>query len=72
MSLRIPLDLILRIERIQKKSGLAKASILQLCVRAGLPELESGRVNLVATDPYPIKEITALRAAERPKKSAGR
>lgn len=70
MSLRIPQDLLLRIERIQKKSGLAKAAILQLCIRAGLPELESGRVNLLATEPYSIEEITSLRAGEKPKKSA--
>lgn len=68
-SLRIDDDLTGRIDRIAGKSGLAKAAILQLCIRAGLPELESGRVNLIATDPYPIPEITALRAAEEPKKS---
>jgi len=67
-SLRIDDDLTARIDRIAQKSGLAKAAILQLCIRAGLPELESGRVNLIATDPYPLTEVRSLRAAEEPKK----
>lgn len=71
-SLRIDDELKMRIDLIAAKSGLAKAAILQLCVRAGLPELESGRVNLIATNPYPIHEVTALRAADAPKKSTGR
>ena len=65
-SLRIDDELAARIERIAKKSGLAKAAILQLCVRAGLPELESGRVNLLATDP----EIAAETASSGKKSAA--
>jgi hypothetical protein len=70
-SLRIDDELKIRIERIAQKSGLAKSAILQLCVRAGLPLLESGKVNLIATEPYPLTEVTASRAAESPKKSTG-
>jgi hypothetical protein len=51
---------------MQKKSGLSKAAILQLCVRAGLPELESGRVNLIATSPCHLSEAKGV--AEEPKK----
>lgn len=68
-TLRLPLDLMERIEKIRLKSGLTDAAIIQLCVRAGLPELESGRVNLFSTGTYHVQEITSLRAAEAPKKS---
>jgi len=69
-SLRIDGELKMRIERISKKSGLAKAAILQLCVRAGLPLLESGKVNLIATEPYSIEELKTPRSDDSAKKSA--
>ena len=69
-SLRIDDELKIRIERIANKSGLAKAAILQLCVRAGLPLIESGKVNLIATEPDQAEEVTALRATQTPKKSS--
>ena len=43
--MRIAPEIEARVQKIAEKSGLAKAAILQLCIRAGLPEIESGRVN---------------------------
>lgn len=58
-----------RIDQIVIRTGKTQHAVLLDIVKAGLREIEEGRYNPYAT-PYPLTEITALRAAEAPKKSA--
>jgi predicted DNA-binding protein len=64
ISLRIAPEIEARVQKIAEKSGLAKAAILQLCIRGGLPEIESGRVNPLASHP-PTAERIIKKSAQK-------
>lgn len=69
----VKLDLALNdaVEAASKKLGENFSTIMRMAIRAGLPVIERHHLAMTSRkeSSYPVTEITALRAAETPKKS---
>ena len=59
------------IENASRRLGEDHSTIIRMAIRAGLPIVERHHQAMTESSkhPYPIQAITALRAAEKPKKS---
>lgn len=60
------------IEAASKRLGEDHSTVIRMAIRAGLPIIEHHHAAMTKTSdqPYPIPEVTALRAAESLKKSS--
>jgi len=72
-TLRIDLELNSRIQALADQVGTDHTSILRTVLKIGFPIVERHYQAMFRDQgTYPISKVTALRAAEAPKKSAGR
>ncbi len=70
----VKLDIALNeaVENASRRLGEDHSTIIRMAIRAGLPIVERHHLAMTETSetPYPLTEVTALRAAEKPRKSA--
>jgi predicted DNA-binding protein len=69
----VKLDIALNeaVENASRRLGEHHSTIIRMAIRAGLPIVERHHLAMTeSSETYPLTEVTALRAAETPKKSS--